>query len=165
MYEQDFDETKFKTYIPSLSSQELGLSEQDKDIWLQFERLENLVHDLQLVISKPTTFTFSILPFSALSTTFPFSIPYFPAASTSVIFHTPISLVPTATTSTPFSFAFQIHNIVFASTSFQVTMDTRYAPLALLGELHDLPQNYGQQLVHFDGPGGFTAQQHLDKFN
>ena len=43
-------------------------------------------------------------------------------------------------------------------------MGARFAPLDFLVALHDLPQNYAQRIVLFDGEGGITAQQYLDKF-
>lgn len=44
-------------------------------------------------------------------------------------------------------------------------MDALYAPLDLGGQIHDLPQNYGQRLIQFDGIGYYTNQQHVDKLN
>ena len=44
-------------------------------------------------------------------------------------------------------------------------MVARFAPLALLAVLHDLPQNYAQIISLYDGEGNFTARQHVDRFD
>lgn len=44
-------------------------------------------------------------------------------------------------------------------------MASHYAPLDLQGQLHDMPQNYAQQLPLFDSTWDFTSQQHLDKMS
>lgn len=44
-------------------------------------------------------------------------------------------------------------------------MAARYAPLNLPAQVHDLPHNYGQCLIQFDGTGYYTALEHLDKLN
>jgi len=69
------DETKFKPYIPSTIVQGLNVSEEDKGIWLQFQKLEHLVHQLQVAISNSPTFQYFVLPFSAPAISLPFFIP------------------------------------------------------------------------------------------
>ena len=43
-------------------------------------------------------------------------------------------------------------------------MATRYAPLALPTQLHNLPQTYAQRIKSFGNEEDVTTQQHLDKF-
>ena len=43
-------------------------------------------------------------------------------------------------------------------------MASRFTPLALPTQLHDLPQNYAQRIKSFGNEGDVTTQQHLDKF-
>lgn len=83
-----FDETRFKTFIPSSASQEVNLLPQDQEIWFQFQKLEKIVHESQIAISKSSTFPFSIPSFSAS---------FVPLVS--VEFHIPISSAATTTTS------------------------------------------------------------------
>ena len=44
-------------------------------------------------------------------------------------------------------------------------MDSRYDPLVLPAQLHDLPQGYAQRIKIYDVEGDISAQQHLIKFN
>lgn len=44
-------------------------------------------------------------------------------------------------------------------------MASRFNPLVLLAQLHDLPQGYSQIIRTFGAEGDITTQQHLDKFN
>jgi hypothetical protein len=44
-------------------------------------------------------------------------------------------------------------------------MAARFAPLALLDQLHDLPQNYIQRIKLYDVEGNALAKKHLDWFN
>jgi hypothetical protein len=44
-------------------------------------------------------------------------------------------------------------------------MATRYDPLALSSQLHDLPQAYAQRIRTYDAEGDISTQQHLIKFN
>jgi hypothetical protein len=44
-------------------------------------------------------------------------------------------------------------------------MDTRFTPLALLNQLHDLPQNYNQRIKLYDVEGNDSTQKHLYWFN
>ena len=46
-----------------------------------------------------------------------------------------------------------------------MVMATRYDPLVLPTQLHDLPQGYAQRIRIYDVEGDFLAQQHLVKFN
>ena len=39
-----------------------------------------------------------------------------------------------------------------------------FSPLALLANLHDLPQGYAQRLKQFGAEGDITTQQHLGRF-
>ena len=43
-------------------------------------------------------------------------------------------------------------------------MATRFAPLVLPANLHDLPEGYAQRLKQFGAKGDFTAHQHFDRF-
>ena len=43
-------------------------------------------------------------------------------------------------------------------------MDARFAPLALLSQLHDLPQNYVEIIKSILNEGDVTTQQHVDRF-
>ena len=43
-------------------------------------------------------------------------------------------------------------------------MATRFAPLALPTQLHDLPQNYAQRIKSFGNEGDVTTQHHVDIF-
>ena len=43
-------------------------------------------------------------------------------------------------------------------------MASRFAPLALPVQLHDLPQNYVQRIKIFGNEGDVTTQQHVDRF-
>ena len=43
-------------------------------------------------------------------------------------------------------------------------MATRYAPLVLPTQLHNLPQTYAQRMKSFGNEGDVTTQQHLDRF-
>ena len=43
-------------------------------------------------------------------------------------------------------------------------MAARFAPLHFPAVLHDLPQNYSHRISLFDGEGGITAKQHVEKF-
>ena len=43
-------------------------------------------------------------------------------------------------------------------------MATRFAPLALPAQLHDLPQNYAQRIKSCGNEGDVTTQQHVDRF-
>jgi hypothetical protein len=45
------------------------------------------------------------------------------------------------------------------------TMATRYAPLVLPAQLHDLPQNYNQRIKSYDAEENISSQRHLDWFN
>ena len=44
-------------------------------------------------------------------------------------------------------------------------MDSRFAPLVLPAQLHDLPQAYSTRIKTHSFEGDITAQQHLDRFN
>ena len=44
-------------------------------------------------------------------------------------------------------------------------MASRFTPLSLHAQLHDLPQGYSQRIRTFGAEGDITTQQHLDKFN
>jgi hypothetical protein len=44
-------------------------------------------------------------------------------------------------------------------------MATRFTPLILPAQLHDLPQNYSQRIRLYDAEGSVSAQRHLDWFN
>jgi hypothetical protein len=44
-------------------------------------------------------------------------------------------------------------------------MVAKYAPLVLVGPLHNIPQDYQTRLSQFDGIGPLNAQQHVDKMN
>ena len=44
-------------------------------------------------------------------------------------------------------------------------MATRFTPLFLPTQLHDLPQGYSQRIRTYGAEGDITAQQHLDRFN
>jgi hypothetical protein len=44
-------------------------------------------------------------------------------------------------------------------------MATRFTPLILPAQLHDLPQNYSQRIRLYDVEGNVSAQRHLDWFN
>jgi hypothetical protein len=44
-------------------------------------------------------------------------------------------------------------------------MATRFTPLILPAQLHDLPQNYSQRIKLYDVEGNVSAQKHLDWFN
>lgn len=44
-------------------------------------------------------------------------------------------------------------------------MASRFTPLVLPTQLHDLPQGYSQIIRNFDAEGDITTQQHLDRFN
>ena len=45
-------------------------------------------------------------------------------------------------------------------------MATKFKPLTLNAQLHDLPQNYAQRIRCFGAvEGDVTIQQHLDRFN
>ena len=43
-------------------------------------------------------------------------------------------------------------------------MAAKFAPLRFPIVLHDLPQNYSQIISLFDGEGGITVKQHVEKF-
>ena len=43
-------------------------------------------------------------------------------------------------------------------------MVARFVPLALPGQLHDLPPNYAQRIKSFGNEGDVTTQQHVDRF-
>ena len=43
-------------------------------------------------------------------------------------------------------------------------MPARFSPLALLDQLHDIPQNYTQRIKNFGNEGDVATQQHLDRF-
>ena len=43
-------------------------------------------------------------------------------------------------------------------------MANRYAPLALLGVLNPMPDNYNQRIKQFGVEGDFTAKQRVDWF-
>ena len=43
-------------------------------------------------------------------------------------------------------------------------MASKFSPLRLPAILHDLPQNYSQRISLFDGEGGITTKQHVEKF-
>jgi hypothetical protein len=44
-------------------------------------------------------------------------------------------------------------------------MATRFTPLILLSQLHDLPQNYNQRIKLYDVEGNVSSQRHEDWFN
>jgi hypothetical protein len=44
-------------------------------------------------------------------------------------------------------------------------MATRFSPLVLPAQLHDLPQNYNQRIKSFDVEENVSSQRHLDWFN
>jgi hypothetical protein len=44
-------------------------------------------------------------------------------------------------------------------------MATRFSPLVLPAQLHDLPQNYAQRIKSYDAEENISAQRHLDWFN
>jgi hypothetical protein len=44
-------------------------------------------------------------------------------------------------------------------------MASRFAPLALLAQLHDFPHNYNQRIKIYDVECNASAQNHLDWFN
>jgi hypothetical protein len=44
-------------------------------------------------------------------------------------------------------------------------METRFSPLALPAQLHDLLQNYNQRIRSFDVEEDVSSQRHLDQFN
>lgn len=44
-------------------------------------------------------------------------------------------------------------------------MASRFVPLVLPAQLHDLPQAYSQRIKTFGAKGDITSQQHLDRFN
>ena len=113
------------------------LTHTDPIKFLKERILEYLGQELQLASSKSVTFPFPTLSFFA--------------PSTSVVFHTISPLINTTLIYVPFSSTIQIPIIVVTSTLLQVVMATIYAPFALLGQLHDLPQNYTQRLIQYDG--------------
>ena len=41
-------------------------------------------------------------------------------------------------------------------------MATRYAPLVLPAQLHDLPQNYNQRIKSYDAEENISAQRQLE---
>ena len=43
-------------------------------------------------------------------------------------------------------------------------MAARFSTLCFPVVLHDLPQNYSQRISLFDGEGGITTKQHVEKF-
>ena len=44
-------------------------------------------------------------------------------------------------------------------------MATKFTPLVLPAQLHDLPQGYSQIIKTYGVEGDITTQQRLDKFN
>lgn len=44
-------------------------------------------------------------------------------------------------------------------------MASRFTPLVLPAQLHDLPQGYSQRIRTFGAKGDIISQQHLDRFN
>ena len=84
--------------------------------------------------------------------------------------HTSTSLSPIVVLSTPIVHILSIPvstvtSYQAPSLNFLVVMTTRYTPLVLLTQLHDLPQAYSQMSRTFGAEGDIIAQQHLDRFN
>jgi len=46
-----------------------------------------------------------------------------------------------------------------------MAVPARYAPLALLAVLHDLPSKYAARIPTWGGDEEITAEEHVDKFN
>ena len=56
-----------------------------------------------------------------------------------------------------------LHTIVLPNPP--IVMATRFTPLVLLAQLHDLPQGYSQIIRTYGEEGDISAQQHLDRLN
>jgi hypothetical protein len=44
-------------------------------------------------------------------------------------------------------------------------MESRFSPLILPAQLHDLPQNYSQRIKLYDAEGNVSTQKPMDWFN
>ena len=44
-------------------------------------------------------------------------------------------------------------------------MASRFSPIILLAQLHDLPQDYNLRIKLYDAEGSISAHKHLDWFN
>ena len=64
------------------------------------------------------------------------------------------------------SFGFTVPIVpIITSPPFIMAIPTRYAPLALLAVLHDLPSKYAARIPTWGGDEDITSEEHVDRFN
>ena len=153
------DIPRLGTFIPSNSS---GISKEDTTFFL-----DSLITKLQkeilyikslkgsdpldfIIKRKYASFLEKIIPSSSFS-----NLGEFPASQNIENQSTLLGSY------TPFSALFNPFSVSVKSPSYLQAMATKFAPLVLPQQLHDLPHDYGQHVKKFNGEDEVSAQQHL----